>query len=231
MDTFDPGAGAAAALDADPPVDAADESWGYSTLLAISAGAYAVFHHVGSLPSGLGPAGNGTRWADWIDLVTPFAVLVPAAMALRDARARAPLWALFAVGGLAYAEGHGLHLAANSVGNAAPGETAHLWDELVGHYIWYLGAALVTAALALTMRYRPRATHPAAYALAVAAGITWATNSIGSDALPLGLLVALGAIAFGWRHRRGLPVLLAVGYAPGAILITAYLSGAVSQAR
>ncbi len=131
---------------------------------------------------------------------------------------------------MAYAEGHGLHLAANSVGNAAAGETAHLWDELVGHYIWYVGVALVTAALALTMRHRSRATHPAAYTLAVAAGITWATNAIGSDTLLLGLLVALGGTAFGWRHRRGLPVLLAVGYAPGAILIAAYLSGAASQA-
>ena len=82
MNTSDPRAGAAAAFDAKPSVKADDEGWRYSTLLAISAGAYALFRHVGSLPSGLGAAGGGTRWVDWIDLLTPYAVLVPAAMVL-----------------------------------------------------------------------------------------------------------------------------------------------------
>lgn len=196
-------------------------------MLALSALAYSVFHHVGTLPDGLGAAGVGTRWADWIDLMTPYAVTVPAALALRAAGASAALWALIALGGLAYAQGHGIHLASNSVGNAAPGETAHLWDEVVGHYIWYGGVALVAAALALSMRGRARPTHPAAYLLALAAGLTWATNGVGGATTVLSLLVAVAATVFGWRHRRGLPVLLAVGNAPGAVLIAVHLSGAL----
>lgn len=223
--------GRPAPLDAEPPVEAADVRRRYPTALAIAALAYALFHHVGLLPSGLGRAGSGTRWADWIDLLTPYAVLVPAAMTLRAASASGWLWTLFTLGGLAYAEGHGVHLAANSVGNAAPGTTAHLWDEIVGHYVWYGGVAGVTAALAVTMRRRPRATHPLAYVLTVAAGLTWATNAIGGGTTALGLVLAIAVTTFGWRHRSGLPVLLAVGYAPGAVLIAAHLAGLVSQAR
>lgn len=36
-----------------------------------------------------------------------------------------------------YASGHGIHLAANSIGNVSPGPTARLWDEVVGHCVWY----------------------------------------------------------------------------------------------
>ena len=56
-----------------------------------------------------------------------------------------------------YTQGHGIHLAANSVGNVAPGEPAYLWDEHVGHYLWYTGFALLVATLAATLaERRPR---------------------------------------------------------------------------
>lgn len=201
----------------------------YPAALVTTALAYALCHHVGTLPSGLGPAGGGTRWADWIDLLTPVAVLIPAALTLRAAQASASLWALFGAGVLCYVEGHGVHLAANSVSNAAPGETAHLWDEVVGHYVWYLGVAVVATALALTMRGRSRPTHPVAYLLAVGAGLTWATNAIGGGTAVLSLLLSAAAIIFGWRHRSGLPVLLAVGGLPSVILIATYLSGSLGE--
>jgi hypothetical protein len=51
--------------------------------LAATAIAYALLHHVGSGFAWLGPVGSGsTRWADWIDLATPYAFLLPAALAL-----------------------------------------------------------------------------------------------------------------------------------------------------
>ena len=118
-----------------------------------------------------------------------------------------------------YASGHGIHLAANSIGNDSPGQTAHLWDEVVGHHLWYAGVALVTAALAATMAGRKRPTHPGAYLLAVAAGVTWATNAIGGGTVVPSLLVAAGVVAFGWRHRSELPAVLVIGYAPAVILL------------
>lgn len=69
---------------------------------------------------------GATRWADWVDLATPYAVLGTAGLALSTAAVPRRVWVLFAVGALTYAEGHGIHLAANSVANVVPGPTAHL---------------------------------------------------------------------------------------------------------
>ena len=128
----------------------------YLRWLAVTAAAYVVFHHLGLIDGGLGPAPSDTQWIDWFDLVVPFLVLGPAAATLHAAGAGARTWLVFGIGAVTYATGHGVHLAANSVGNAAPGPTEHLWDEVVGHYIWYTGVALVVAALAMTMSGRPR---------------------------------------------------------------------------
>lgn len=103
--------------------------------LVASALAYAIFHHLGLLPDGLGSGPRGTQWADWLDLAVPWLVLVPAAVALSAGHVTQRVWAVFGAGALAYASGHGIHLAANSVGNASPGPTTHLWDEVVGHYL------------------------------------------------------------------------------------------------
>jgi hypothetical protein len=196
----------------------------YPTALAVTASAYALLHHLGSLPSGLGDAPQGTRWADWLDLLIPYLVLAPAAATLRFAAAGARLWALLGAGTVMYASGHGIHLAANSIGNVSPGPTAHLWDEVVGHHVWYAGVALITAAVAGTMTGRERPTHPGGYLLAMAVGVTWATNAIGGGTAVPGLLVAVAAVAFGWRHRNGLPVVLVVGYTPSVVLLAAELA-------
>ncbi|MGZ8745007.1 MAG: hypothetical protein ACXWXO_18985 [Nocardioides sp.] len=188
----------------------------YSRALAASAAAYAVAHHLGLLPAGLGPAPEGTRWADWLDLLVPWFVLAPAAVTLWAARASAGTWAIFGAGVVAYTSGHGIHLAANSVANNAPGETAHLWDEVVGHYIWYAGVALVVAALVVSMAGRPR-PHAIGYFLALGVGATWATNAVGGDTVVFGLVLALAAAASGWTRRDELGVVLLVGALPAAI--------------
>jgi hypothetical protein len=190
----------------------------YSRALAVTALAYAVTHHLGLLPSGLGPAPEGTRWADWLDLAVPWLVLVPAAMTLVAAAPTRRTWMVFGAGAVAYASGHGIHLAANSVGNADPGQTAHLWDEVVGHYVWFAGVALVLGALASTMRGRPR--PPAlGYVLAVAGGLTWATNAVGGGTVLFSLLVAVVAAAAGWLARRELGLVLLVGFVPAVVVL------------
>lgn len=190
----------------------------YDQWLAISALAYTLAHHLGLLPGGLGAGPDGTQWADWVALVVPAVVLVPAAMVLREARSESREWVLFGVGCAIYAWGQGMHLAANSVNNASPGPTAHLWDEVVGHLIWYAGVALVLAAVARSMRGRQR-PGVLGYVLAVLVGLTWATNAVGGGTEALSLVVALGAALFGWLHRAELGGTLLVGFLPSVALI------------
>jgi hypothetical protein len=190
----------------------------YQRWVALTALAYVVLHHLGLLPDGLGAAPRETQWADWLDLLVPFLVLAPAAMALSVAPASRRAWVVFGVGAVTYATGHGIHLAANSVGNADPGPTAHLWDEVVGHEIWYAGVALVVAALALTMAGRPRPGW-VGYLLALAVGATWASNAVGGGTVVTSLVVALAFAGWGWVHRRDLTVTLLVGFAPAAAFL------------
>jgi hypothetical protein len=192
----------------------------YTRALLAAAFAYVVCHHVGLLPSGLGAAPRGTRWADWLDLAVPWLVLAPAAAALWAAQTRPQVWGIFGAGVAAYASGHGIHLAANSVGNTDPGPTAHLWDEHVGHYIWFAGVALVLMALALTMVGRRRA-HPLGYVLAIAAGLTWATNAIGGGTVLFSLVIATAVVVFGIRHRSDLAGILCIGYLPAVVVLAA----------
>lgn len=196
----------------------------YLRWLALTALSYAVVHHLGLLPDGLGAGPDDTRWADWLDLVVPWLVLVPAALTLRAARADERTWWIFGAGALAYASGHGIHLAGNSVGNAHPSDTAHLWDEVVGHTIWYAGVAVVLVALARTMVGRDR-PGVVGYALAVAVGLTWASNAVGGGTEVLAIVAALLACLIGWRHRDDLRVVLLVGLAPAIpVLLTVWVT-------
>ena len=207
----------------------------YSRALAGTALAYALLHHLGLLPDGLGVGPEGTQWVDWIDLLVPWLVLVPAGLCVWSAGSPSAgpvspwVWALFAAGALAYTSGHGIHLAANSVGNVAPGETAHLWDEVVGHYLWFAGVVLVAAALAMTMRGRPRPANVGtafACALAVGVGITWATNAIGGGTVVFSAVAGLAACWAGWNWRRELGVVwLVVGGSAVAWLAVAAATG------
>ena len=180
--------------------------------------AYVVAHHLGLLPGGLGAAPDGTQWADWLALAVPVIVLVPAAMVLREAGSAPREWVLLGVGCVVYAWGQGMHLAANSVNNARPGQTAHLWDEVVGHLVWYTGVALILAAVARTMPGRQR-PGIVGYVLAVLVGLTWATNAAGGGTELLSAAVALLAAGFGWRHRQDLRVTLLVGFLPSLAVI------------
>jgi hypothetical protein len=194
----------------------------YSWALAVTALVYAALHHLGLLPSGIAPATKGTTWADWLDLGVPWLVLAPAAATMWSARASAQTWVVFGAGLIAYTSGHGIHLAANSIGNQRPGETAHLWDEVVGHYVWFTGVALVLCALAITMIGRPR-PRVVGYLLAVAVGTTWASNAVGGGTVVFSLAIAIAASLFGWIYRRELGIVMLIGYLPATLILGAEL--------
>ena len=166
--------------------------------LAAAVVAYNVLHHLGALPDGLGAAGRGTRWADWLDLATPYLVLGPALVALAGAGTDRRGWALALTGAGAYVNGHAVHLAANSIGNvrgdAAP---VHLWDEVVGHWLWYAGVALIVVALVRAVHVPVR---PGALVLAVLTGVTWTTNALEGTTAVASLAAAV--VLTGWALRR-----------------------------
>jgi hypothetical protein len=189
--------------------------------LAAFAVAVLVGHHTGVLFDPLGAVGT-THWADWIDLLVPYAVVLLAAAVLASAGAPRRCWLLFALGALAYTQGHGIHLAANSIARVDAGEPAHLWDEVVGHYLWYGGLAIVVAALALALETRPLPQGPWAYALAVLFGLTVFTNSIEGGTALLGLATSVAFVAWGARRRGRLGWLLVPTYATALAGIVAW---------
>jgi hypothetical protein len=192
--------------------------------LAVSAIAYSLLHHVGSGFAWLGPVGSGsTRWADWVDLATPYVFLLSAALVLwRAGEVSAPVWLVYLVGAVTYVEGHGVHLSANSISNATPTPAAHLWDEVVGHYLWFTGAMLVWTALATTLARRrpPRGPLPALLALAV--GVTAATNSLEGGTAVLGLAAATGFAGWGWLTRAGSSRLMLIASLPAILVIAGW---------
>jgi hypothetical protein len=193
---------------------------GWLVLLAVG---YAVFHHAGTIFAGLGDVGDTqTRWADWIDLATPYVVTGAAAGALRAAHATRGVWTVFWFAAILYTQGQAIHLAANSVGNAASGEPAHLWDETVGHYLWYVGFALIVATLAVTMSERRPRGGVAAHVLALLVGFTHFTNSVEGQTPWLGIGTAAVFAVWGLVTRDGLGRLLLSAYGFSLVLFAAF---------
>jgi hypothetical protein len=175
--------------------------------------AYVVLHHNGTLLSPLGGPG-ATRWIDWFDLATPLLVVLPSAGLLRGVGATAKQWVLWLVGAIAYTEGHGVHLAANSIYHVAPSDTAHLWDEVVGHLVWYSGFWVIVAVLAAALPKTTLPLSPVGLLLSAAVGVTHATNALGADRpVPVvAAVVAIAFVAFGFRRRSDAGRYLVVAY-------------------
>jgi hypothetical protein len=184
--------------------------------LSVTGVVYAVAHHLGLLPDGLGQVpGTATRATDWLDLLVPYALLGPLGLAFAAAGlSRRQSW-VTAAGGVMYASGHGIHLAANSIANLSPtGEiesTAHLWDEVVGHLVWYAGTALLLA-VAATVLARLGAAPPAAHAVALAVGASGGTNAVGGGTSVLSAATALALVAYGLLHRSSAALVLVPGF-------------------
>jgi hypothetical protein len=189
--------------------------------VALCAVLYNLLHHLGTLPGGLGDAGGGTRWVDWLDLLTPYAVVGTALAALARAGTDRRGWWTALLGAGTYVSGHGVHLAANSIGNVR-GDVAPvaLWDEVVGHWLWYAGVALLVVALARSVALPAR---PVGYALALATGLTWTTNALAGTNGAGSLAVAAGLAAWGWRRRgTGTGRLLLAAFGTSALLLATY---------
>jgi len=176
----------------------------------------AVGHHLGTLLTPLGDVGDA-QWADWIDLLLPWCVVATAGAALLAVPTRMQL--VGAAGLVAYVQGHGIHLAANSVANQVGGDTAYLWDELVGHAIWYAGLYLVLGALLVGRPVRA-SPGPVRLVLAVAVGLTLCSNAIGGHAVPLAVVGCVLLAALAWRRRsgNGIDVLVAASVALGSLV-------------
>jgi hypothetical protein len=179
--------------------------------LAVFAATVIVAHHVNTA---LGPVGDvgTTRWADWVDLVVPYAVVGTAAAVLDAVRARRREWIALAATGVLYTQGHGIHLAANSIAGFEPSDAAHLWDETIGHWLWYGGLAGIVATLAYAVRDVPTSRSLWALALSLGFGVTIFTNSIEGGTPALGLGSAVVFVAWGLRRRGRLPELLVPAY-------------------
>ena len=194
------------------PAERARVGWLAAFVLAVVVG-----HHVGTLLKPLGSAGRHVEWADLVDLLVPYAVVGSALAALRAWGAPRRSWLLAAVGGVVYVQGHGVHLAANSIGNArGNAQPVYLWDEAVGHYLWYVGLyllvlALGTAAPALTSSWR--------WPLAALFGLTSATNGIEGGTAVLTLVVSLAFVGWGLRRRSDA---LVAAWTLTAVLLTGW---------
>lgn len=132
-------------------------------------------------------------------------------------------------GSVLYVQGHGVHLAANSISNARGDEApTHLWDETVGHLLWYGGLALLVAVLARAFSPVGLRVGPLSGGLAVLTGATWATNTLGADGLRIpGLAAAVALSAYGWRMgATGAGRLLLLAFVPGAAGLAAALVAA-----
>jgi hypothetical protein len=186
---------------------------GWLVLFAIG---YVVLHHAGTVFDGLGDVGDTrTRWADWIDLLTPYVVTGTVGGALRAGGASRATWTAFWFAAVLYTQGHGIHLAANSINNALPGspEPGYLWDEHVGHYLWYVGFYLLVVTLAVALADRRARGGVTGYVLALLVGFTNFTNSVEGQTPWLGIGAAVVFAVWGLLTRDGMGRLLLTAYA------------------
>ena len=169
-------------------------------LLALSAVALVATHWLRLLPLGFEAPGS-TRYEDFVDLLTPYAVAWPALAAVAAVGASRRTWTVALLGAGVFTQGHGVHLSANSIRHAVgPVAPIDLWDERVGHWIWFVGLAVLTAAVAHAVAGTATARQWGTV-LAAFVGLTWAANVVEAGAVPLGVLLASGLAAQGWRLR------------------------------
>jgi len=169
-------------------------------LLALSAIALVATHWLRLLPLGF-EAPGATRYEDFVDLLTPYAVAGPALAALGVVGASRGTWTVALLGAAVFTQGHGIHLSANSIRHAVgPVAPVDLWDERVGHWIWFLGLAVLTAAVASAVAGAAPAGRWGTV-LAALVGLTWAANVVEAGTVPLGVVLACGFVWQGWQLR------------------------------
>jgi hypothetical protein len=185
-----------------------------------------LFHH---LPALSGPAG------DWIDLLTPFAVIT-AAVGVLAAGAPTPAAVVVAfAAALLYVDGHGIHLAANSVDNAHPvghaHRVAHFWDERFGHFEVLAGWLGLLAAFCMAEGRRARLDVRIAVPTVALLGFTFFTSTVEGGTWFVFLPATLPFLVWAGRSRRPLIVCTAAAMVVAAVLtaIWAIWQGGVPQ--
>jgi hypothetical protein len=168
------------------------------------------------------PALVGDPAADWIDLTTPFAVLGAAALVLRAVAAPGLPLVAAAAAAILYVDGHGIHLAANSIKHEHPRgdvlSVADFWDEDWGHFEWHLGLFILVAALCLAARGAP-VSRTAGIATAMLLGFTFFTITVEGGTWWLELAATAAFVPWALRARRPVLSSCAGAYALGAMLI------------
>ncbi len=142
---------------------------------------------------------------------------------------------VFVVGSIVYVEGHGIHLAANSISNVATDTDRqtgtsqpttgiiHLWDEVVGHYVWYAGLAVLIAACASSVRGRSLGVPAPALAIGGAiTGLTWATNGLEGGTAVFSLVCAVVVLVWAVRSDAGPRLALVAGGVVAAAILFGY---------
>jgi hypothetical protein len=96
----------------------------------------------------------------------------------------------------------------------------HLWDEVVGHYIWYLGFVIVAGAVIGALRTVELEPGWVGVVGGLIVGSTWATNGLEGGTAVFSLVVASMALAYGWQFRQGIgQAVLASGMGAAVILV------------
>lgn len=181
-------------------------------------------------------------WGDTLDFLTPFAV-IPFAYGLyyrlnrisqssyslqstaRSSNILAKI--ILAVGFLSYVQGHGLHLAANSIARLLQGmegtnvfKATYLFDEVISHFIWIVGLYLISFGLILLawrLSFQPffRKSMVLVSAGAILYGFTYTLEAIEGQtvifAFPaaiLGFLIAFILYRRAKRENSRNPILL-----------------------
>jgi hypothetical protein len=183
------------------------------------AAAVSVFHHLPTL--------LGDTVGSWVDLLTPFAVVPAAALALVAIGPRPLPLAVALVAALLYVDGHGIHLAANDIAHEPLGGSARdvtdFWDERLGHAEWHLGWFGLVLAVCLAERGRRGQVRVGgrgeAAATALLLGFTLFTNTVEGQTWPATLLVGIGFAAWALAARRPLLTRSAAAFGVAAALI------------
>lgn len=196
---------------------------GIPRLLAASAAAMVLTHWLRLAPLGYAAPG-ATRWEDFVDLPTPYVVAGPALAVLARTGAGRRAWALALLGAAVFTSGQGMHVSANSISYAGgPADPAYLWDEHVGHHLWFAGLTLLLVVVVRAVESAPLRVGPVAVTLSALVGLTWAANVVEGGAVPFGATLAAGLTAYGLRTRaRATGRLLVLTFGLSVLLIAAY---------
>ena len=186
-------------------------------LTLIFAVAFAVFVVTPAFLSGPFPPYPLMSGGDALDLLTPLVLLPLYWRLFRIASEPAPSGRqvlLFVVLAALWAEGQGMHLAANSIAHLTQdladrpaGVLTHFYDEGLSHYLWHLGLVGLSALLIHRQWTAPSVAGRSGLGLAVAAGILHGFNFfvtiVEAATAPLGVPFAAGVVGFTLLRGRG----------------------------